>query len=413
MAKKGGRSPKADVEDDGKEPKVASATPPFLAETKLTAVVDSVKWIVKNAGFYLTLFTAATTALHSVQSSLSGIIPVDDFDNIFRPPMVYSAAQLQSTLFHAVHDHTLERYSKHNAAQAELYNKDMGDGEYERYSEYYGEMNFLYSYAAFVGQVEILHRAAETNDHNRQTQGFASTVVEFAWEKLNDVYKWYQKKAFCVMTFCMKSAIDNPESMQFKQNIGAFTRLLKAVRNVTEAIGHSHHDVRYAATELAAGQVTAQESVLPALPHHLRLFNNERHELGRKMLRKLDSGSVRKEEVIGYGDFLARLDESKGNLNYDQHLAKWIEPVRRSVQALSSPEGYRASGQRLVAIQHALLMLLQDTQVVEYFTEVSCQHGSHECIFLPPAEKFTGWNEMKEEDRYCSDTGKYPYGCNH
>ena len=157
------------------------------------------------------------------------------------------------------------------------------------------------------------------------------------------------------MTFCMKSAIETPEPMQWKQNIGAFKRLLKAVRNVTEAIGHSHHDVRYAATELAAGQATAQESVLPALPHHLRLFNNERHELGRKMIRKLDdedksgsgsaSGSVRKEEVIGYGDFLARLDESKDNLNYDQHLAKWIEPVRRSVQALSSPEGYRASGQ--------------------------------------------------------------------
>ena len=161
------------------------------------------KYITVIAGF----FTLAATAYDKVQNSVSGIIAVDDFDNIFRQPVVYSAAQLQSTLFHAVHDHTLERYSKHDAAQAELYNKDMGDGEYERYSEYYGEMNFLYSYAAFVGQVEILHRAAEINDHNRQTQGFASTVVEFAWEKLNDVYKWYVETHAHVVTTLLSSVV--------------------------------------------------------------------------------------------------------------------------------------------------------------------------------------------------------------
>ena len=181
------------------------------------------------------VLATVTTGINRVQTHLSGLIPDNDFGTLYRPPMVYTAAQLQSTLFHAVHDHTLERYSVHNATQAELHNKAMGAGEYERYSEYYGEMNFLYSYAAFIGQVEILLGAAETNDINRQRQGVVYRLVEAGWETVDSMYTWYQRATFGGL----KVAVDTPEVMQWKQNIGAFKKLLKAVRNVTKAIGRS------------------------------------------------------------------------------------------------------------------------------------------------------------------------------
>ena len=96
-----------------------------------------------------------------------------------------------------------------------------------------------------------------------------------------------------------------------------------------------------------------------------------------------------------------------GQFGFNKQLVRWFQPIAEDLRELSTTKGYRACGERLRFIQHALvsvLDLLHEPQFKPYVGVGTRGGCAPKCVRLPPAREHEGWAEKlppKEPHKQC------------
>lgn len=345
----------------------------------------------------------------------SEVIPEKVFDAIHRPPLLHAVGKLQTQLYHNVNDHNLERYVGAMDTEAVKPREDDENGAVEARTRYVAEarwreytiMNTAYSIGMFLGEADIIIEAFKDNERNKKRMSSAAWAL--SW--VHDAILQFARRVSTRLGWRDKATSSVGDSL---------TTLRYGVANISLAFANSNVDVRWDPHTPSSFIRKRSNAHAVALPKCLRLFKHERTSIGNQMTEPNDSDPEeqavgRSERVISYHTFVGKLDEKSDT--YDAGFARWFDPVLADLNELSSPDGYRACGERLRHIQHAALKLLEDIGDLDFLIGTHCQrsagstHGTERCRYLPPAKEHVGWHEVSEEDKYCSQQDTYSFGC--
>ena len=403
--------------------KEAKAITPTVAA--LRVLQNALHVMAKYASIGPVIIGVLMTAIN-MADQVSGVMSDHGFAAVHTPYISDAATELQSALFHGVHNHLFEReigsynYSNSNRpawGSTDHYSRAARQQEYRAFKT-------MHALGRFLGEVEIVLEAAKDTERDKLGAGTATwfwrgTKGLMAYVPLT---YWYLRVLSAVEHHtgwaCVRGAGKKASrelvALTHAYNEDAHLVLTRELLAVTSRVSDTARDVRFPNardgkwhSRSGRKRKAAYDDVV--LPHCLHLHGGEMRAIGKSMLGpnpdQENAMKGRPLSALRFHDFRDAFDPDSHPTQtmmgpqggHNKKLVRWFLPVAGDLRELSTAAGYRACGERLRFIQHALvslLNLLHDPQFKPYAGAGTRGGCAPNCKLLPPAREHKGWAEQ-------------------
>lgn len=421
--------------------KEAKAITPTVAA--LRVLQNALHVMAKYASIGPVIIGVLMTAIN-MADQVSGVMSDHGFAAVHTPYISDAATELQSALFHGVHNHLFEREigsygpatAAHGSAGSDNSNSNSsttmpawGSTDHAQYSraarqQEYRAFKTMHALGRFLGEVEIVLEAAKDTERDKLGAGTATwfwrgTKGLMAYVPLT---YWYLRVLSAVEHHtgwaCVRGAGKKASrelvALTHAYNEDAHLVLTRELLAVTSRVSDTARDVRFPNardgkwhSRSGRKRKAAYDDVV--LPHCLHLHGGEMRAIGKSMLGpNPDQDNAMKGRPLSalrFHDFRDAFDPDSHPTQtmmgpqggHNKKLVRWFLPVAGDLRELSTAAGYRACGERLRFIQHALvslLNLLHDPQFKPYAGAGTRGGCAPNCKLLPPAREHKGWAEQ-------------------